>query len=68
MLSADELAGQAGVTAAQWMRAAVDSIDATFGEGYAKKHPELVAGFMQLCRLRRLIRRVCIFVNWQRGN
>jgi len=51
MLNADELARQAGVTAAQWMRAAVEEIDNMFGNGYAAKHPELVSGFIQSAAL-----------------
>lgn len=37
---------QAGDTAEYWLRKAVDSIDEIFGDGYAKKNPELVSGFM----------------------
>jgi hypothetical protein len=29
------------------MREAVEAIDKQFGDGYAREHPELVAGFMQ---------------------
>jgi len=38
---------QAPMTAEQYMRHGAERIDATFGDGYAKKHPELVAAFMQ---------------------
>jgi hypothetical protein len=32
--------------AATYLRAAVESIDKVFGEGHAKKHPDLVAAFL----------------------
>lgn len=38
---------QASMTAEEYLRKAKESIDAEFGEGHAKSHPELVAGFMQ---------------------
>ena len=38
---------QARYTAEKYMIAAIKSIDKTFGEGYAKKNPLLVAAFMQ---------------------
>ena len=44
--SADTLMRQASMTASDYMRAAVHEIDAQFGKGYAKAHPELVAAFM----------------------
>jgi hypothetical protein len=31
------------------MASAVHSIDATFGKGYAAKHPELVIAYMDIC-------------------
>lgn len=34
-------------SASLWMREAVEAIDKQFGDGYAREHPELVAGFMQ---------------------
>lgn len=34
-------------SAALWMREAMEAIDKQFGAGYAREHPELVAGFMQ---------------------
>lgn len=37
---------QAGYTAEHWMKQAIESIDGMFGEGYAKKNPELISGFM----------------------
>lgn len=45
--SAETLMRQAGYTAEEYMRAAIKSIDETFGEGYAKANPVLVAAFMQ---------------------
>ena len=36
-------------TANIYMYKAIDSIDQQFGKGYAKEHPELVAGFMKCC-------------------
>lgn len=45
--SASLLMEQAGNTATTWMSTAVDQIDKLLGKGYAKKHPELIAGFMQ---------------------
>jgi len=44
---ADDPQGQAPETAARYLRAAVAAIDETFGEGYARDHPELVASFLQ---------------------
>lgn len=38
---------QASVTASNYMRQAVASIDEQFGDGYAKAHPELVAAVVQ---------------------
>lgn len=34
-------------SAINYLNAAIEQIDKTFGEGYAKKHPELVAAFMK---------------------
>ncbi len=45
--TAETLMRQAGYTAEEYMRAAVDSIDGMCGKGYAKKTPELIAAFMQ---------------------
>ncbi|KGK24271.1 hypothetical protein [Pseudomonas plecoglossicida] len=49
MITADygTLMRQAGMTATDYMIDAVDAIDRQFGEGYAKKHPELVGAFIQ---------------------
>lgn len=44
---ADDPKGQAPETAARYLRAAVAAIDETFGEGYARDHPDLVASFLQ---------------------
>ena len=38
---------QAPMTAEHYMLEAADSIDRRFGRGYAEKHPELIAAFMQ---------------------
>jgi hypothetical protein len=35
------------MTAEEYMRKAVTAIDELFGEGYAKKNPQLVGAFMQ---------------------
>ncbi|WP_363348284.1 hypothetical protein [Methylocystis echinoides] len=37
------------MTAQSYMVDAVRAIDGKLGEGYAAKHPELVAAFMQTC-------------------
>ncbi len=42
----DTLMRQAGYTAEEYMKAAVESIDSLFETGYAKKHPELIGVFM----------------------
>jgi hypothetical protein len=38
---------QAPMTACEYMRCAIHDIDTTFGKGYAKAHPELIAAYMQ---------------------
>lgn len=38
---------QGPMTASLYMGKAVEEIDKEFGDGYAKKHPELVGQFMQ---------------------
>lgn len=38
---------QAAESAAFYLREAVAAIDATFGDGYARDHPELVASLVQ---------------------
>ena len=37
----------AALTADEYLHSAIDNIDARLGAGYAKAHPELIAGFMQ---------------------
>jgi hypothetical protein len=44
---AELLMRQASMTAYTHMRSAKDDIDAMFGEGYAKQHPELVGAYTQ---------------------
>ena len=41
------LVDQASGTAGDYLFAAKKKIDQTFGEGYASKHPELVAAFIK---------------------
>jgi hypothetical protein len=43
----DTLMRQAQGTADTYMRAAAEDIDAMLGNGYAAKHPELIAAYMQ---------------------
>ena len=45
--SADALLQQAHSTADLYLSEAIDSIEKRLGKGYAAKHPELVAAFMQ---------------------
>lgn len=45
--SPETLMKQAGYTAEVWLMQALESIDKTFGDGFAKKNPELVSGFMK---------------------
>ncbi|MEE5060485.1 hypothetical protein V2J93_16980 [Pseudomonas alliivorans] len=40
------LMDQASMTADSYMNTAKHKIDRTFGEGYAAKHPDLIAAFM----------------------
>lgn len=47
MLTAQELMNQACMTAHDYMNHARSDIDAMFGAGYAAKHPELIAAYMQ---------------------
>ena len=44
---ADETKARAPETTAHYLRTAIAEIDAAFGEGYAREHPELVASFVQ---------------------
>ncbi len=46
-LSPSDLMRQARDTAETYFNQAVRIIDEKFGEGYAKEHPELIAGFMK---------------------
>lgn len=48
-LSAQDLMNQAPWTVDEYLRGAVKYIDKTFGEGYAKNHPELVSAFILAC-------------------
>lgn len=45
--NAENLMRQAPMTAAEYLRAAVESIDGEFGKGYAKDNPSLVGEFMR---------------------
>ena len=49
--SPETLMRQAVMTSAEYMSGAIREIDAKFGEGYAKKHPELVAAFINSCAM-----------------
>ena len=46
--TADTLLRQASMTAAEYFDKAILHIDTTFGEGYAKEHPELIAAYMKV--------------------
>ena len=46
--SADTLLRQASLTAEEYMTEAIERIDKSFGQGYAKKNPNLVAAFMKV--------------------
>jgi hypothetical protein len=43
----DTLLRQASMTAHEYFHDAIKTIDDEFGDGFAKGHPELIAGFMQ---------------------
>lgn len=46
----DTLMRQATLTADLYLKAAIRSIDTAFGEiGFARKHPAMVASFMDIC-------------------
>ena len=49
--SFDTIIRQASLTAEEYMRAAVSSIDEQFGNGFAKANPVLVAAFMNAAAL-----------------
>jgi hypothetical protein len=42
---------QAPAAVASYLAEARAAIDATFGEGHAARHPELVAAFLQACAI-----------------
>jgi hypothetical protein len=44
----DDMLRQARMTADRYMRQAIEDIDAELGKGFAVKHPELIAAYMQL--------------------
>jgi hypothetical protein len=46
-LSADDLMRQAKMTAHDYLLAAINDIDETLGQGTARKHPELIAAYIQ---------------------
>tara|TARA_Y100001951_G_scaffold91492_1_gene85517 strand:- start:114 stop:416 length:303 start_codon:yes stop_codon:yes gene_type:complete len=48
-LTAGDLMRQAPDTIDFYLRKGIDYIDNHLGEGYAKEHPELLAGFIQAC-------------------
>lgn len=45
--TAETLMRQAGYTAEEYMKIAVESIDDLFGVGHARRNPELIAAFIQ---------------------
>lgn len=47
--NAETLMEQAVLTAGNYLDEAVRRIDAQFGKGYSKEHPELVGVFMKVC-------------------
>jgi hypothetical protein len=49
--SLETLVRQASMTAHDYFKASITTIDEKFGKGYAKKHPELVGAFMQTAAL-----------------
>lgn len=48
-VDAGTLMRQAPATIYEYFTEAIRVIDAAFGEGYAKKHPELVSAFITAC-------------------
>ncbi len=42
---------QAPVAVAAYLAAAREAIDATFGDGFAARNPDLVAAFLQACAI-----------------
>ena len=51
ILLPSELMEQAEGTAITYMNHAETAIDSRFGDGYAKKHPDLLVGFMTVCAM-----------------
>ena len=49
MIDYTALMRQASMTAHVYLSEAINRIDNELGEGYAKKHPELIGVFMQVC-------------------
>jgi len=49
--SGENLMRQAPMTTNLYLDAAVTAIDQTFGQGYAKAHPELVAAYIKTCAI-----------------
>ena len=50
-LTANDLMAEAPDTVNFYLRRAIEHIEDSFGEGYAKEHPELLAGFIQACAI-----------------
>ena len=46
-MTAHEIMLQSSETSKHYMFKAIESIDQKFGDGYAKKHPNLIGAFMQ---------------------
>jgi hypothetical protein len=49
--SIETLVRQAPRTANEYLSTAIKEIDTSFGEGYAKTHPELVGAYIQTCAI-----------------
>ena len=47
--NAETLMRQSGMTAQNYLRYALEAIDAEMGEGQARKNPQLVAAFIAAC-------------------
>lgn len=50
-MTPDELMRQAAPTIAEYLRSAIEHIDAQLGDGYAKAHPELLGAFIRAAAL-----------------
>jgi hypothetical protein len=59
---------QAGPTVGHWLQQSVEQIDATFGDGYAKKNPALVAAFLQAAAMDQFTAHVANTVCQQLGD